>query len=83
MEWIQGLLSKIDVTTVVASALTFLAGLAIVKAKLGKALAVIGELADLLSEIKKASADEKYSPEEIKSIAKEGEDIIALFKAKK
>lgn len=76
MEWIQ----KIDFITVIASALTFVAGWAVVKVKLAKATEIIGELADLLSEIHKASADGKYSPEEIKAIAKEGEELIAEFK---
>jgi hypothetical protein len=77
---IMALLGKIDLTAVVASALTFVAGWAVVKVKLSKAVAVIGELADLLAEIKKASEDGKYSAEEIKSIAKEGEEVIASFK---
>ena len=77
---IMGLLQKIDLTTVIASVLTFIIGLTIVKAKLAKALNVIGELAELLAEIHRASEDGKYSPEEIKSIAKEGQDIIACFK---
>jgi hypothetical protein len=77
---ILGMLGKIDLTAVVASALTFLAGWAIVKVRLAAAMNVIGELSELLAEIHKASADGKYSADEIKSIAKEGEDIIALFK---
>jgi len=77
---ILGLLGKIDLTAVVASSLTFLAGWAIVKVKLSAAMNVIGELSELLAEIHKASADGKYSADENKSIAKEGRDIIALFK---
>ena len=77
---IVGLLGKIDLTAVVASALTFLAGWAVVKIRLSAAMNVIGELSELLAEIHKASADGKYSADEIKAIAKEGEDIIAMFK---
>jgi hypothetical protein len=77
---IFALLQKIDLTAVVASALTFIVGWAVVKVRLAAAMNVIGELSELLAEIHTASADGKYSPEEIKAIAKEGEDIIALFK---
>lgn len=77
---IMGMLGKIDVTAVIAAAVSFIAALAFVKPKLDKAMAVIGELADLLSEIHKASADGKYNPEEIQAIAKEGEELLAEFK---
>lgn len=80
MDIVMGWLSKIDYSTVIASSLTFIAGIAIVKVQLGKAMDVLGEVADLLSEIHKAGEDGKFSPDEIKAIAKEGQDLIALFK---
>ena len=80
MEIVLGWLSKIDVTAVVASAVTFLIGWGVVKIQMGKAIAVIGDLADLLSEIKKSLADGKLDKAEIEAILKEGNELIAEFK---
>ncbi len=80
MEMIMNLLGKIDVTAIVASAVTFILGIALVKAKLGKAISVIGDLADLLSEIKKSMQDGKLDKAELESILKEGNELIAEFK---
>jgi len=80
MDTILNLLHKVDYTTVIASALTFIAGLAIVKSQLVKAVRIIGDLADLLSTLKTALEDGKLNKDEVESIVKEGEELIAGFK---
>ena len=80
MDIVMGWLSKIDVTTVVTSAVTFLLGWGIVKVQMNKILGVMGELADLLSEIKKATADGKLDKAEVDAIIKEGQELIAEVK---
>jgi hypothetical protein len=80
MDQIMGWLSKVDLTTVVAAAVTFLIGLAVVKPKLSKAMSVIGDLADLLSVLKASLSDGKLTSDEVKAIITEGEELIAEFK---
>ena len=77
---IWGLLGKIDVTAVVAASVSFLVGLAVIKPKLSKAVAVIGDLAELLAEINKSMADGKLTKEETESIMREAQELIAEFK---
>jgi uncharacterized protein YgfB (UPF0149 family) len=77
---IMGLLGKLDYTAIIASVVTFIAGLAIVKVQLKKSLAVIGEVADLLSVIKGSLADDKLDAEEVKMIVTEAQELIAEFK---
>jgi hypothetical protein len=80
MDIVMGWLSKIDVTAVVAAVVSFLLGLAFIKPKLGKAISIIGDLADLLSEMKKSLEDGKLTSEEANSIIKEANELIAEFK---
>jgi uncharacterized protein YgfB (UPF0149 family) len=80
MDIVMGWLSKIDVTTIVASAVTFLLGWAMVKVQLNKAISIMGELADLLYEIKKSTADGKLDKTEVDTILKEAQELIAEFK---
>lgn len=79
MEQIFGMIAP-HIYTVIAAVVSFIVGLSVIKPKLSKAVAVIGEIAELLAEIKKASADGAYTAEEIQAIAKEGEDLIKEFK---
>ena len=77
---IIGLLGKLDLTAIVAAAVSFFVGLAVIKPRVSKAVSVIGDLADLLSVLKSSLADGKLSKEEVESIIKEGEELIANFK---
>lgn len=80
MDIVMGWLSKIDFVAVGSAAVTFILGLAMIKPRLAKAVAVIGDVADLLSCLKSALADGKVDTEEMKSIIKEAEELIAEFK---
>lgn len=80
MDIVMGWLSNIDWTTVVAAAVSFIIGLGVIKPKLSKAVAIIGDLADLLSEMKKSLEDGKLTTEEANSIIKEANELIAEFK---
>ncbi len=80
MDIVMGWLSKIDVTAVIASGVTFLLGWAVVKVQLNKALAVLGDLEDVLSAINKATADGKLDKAEIELILAEGQELLAEFK---
>jgi hypothetical protein len=80
MDIVMGWLHKVDFLAVVAASMSFLLGLAVIKAQLGKAVAVIGDLADLLSEIKKSMADGKLDKPEIEAILAEGQELLAEFK---
>ena len=77
---ILGLLGKIDFMAVIAAAVSFFVGLAVIKPKLSKAMAVIGDLAELLAEINRSMADGKLTKEETESIMKEAQELIAEFK---
>lgn len=80
MDVVMGWLSKIDWVSVSAAIVSFLLGLAIIKPKLGKAVAIIGELADLIAELKKSLEDGKLTKEEAQSIINEANQLIAEFK---
>ena len=80
MDVVMGWLSKINWLAISASAASFILGLSFIKAKLGKAVAVIGDLADLISELKKSLEDGKLTKEEAESILKEANELIAEFK---
>jgi hypothetical protein len=82
MEQIMVWIKQIDVSTLIASLVTFVLGISVVRPKLIKALAIIGDLADLLSVMKSSLADGKLDKIEIESIIKESEELIAEFKAK-
>lgn len=80
MDMVMGWLSKLDFTAIIASVVTFLAGITIVKIQLGKALKVIGDVAELLGAISKSLDDGKLDKAEIEAIVKEGQELIADFK---
>ena len=80
MEMVMGWVSKVDWMAVGAAAGTFILGIGIIKAKLGKALTIIGDLADLLSEIKKGLADNKLTKEELERIVVEADELLADWK---
>lgn len=80
MEILMGWIHKVDFTAVIASVVTFVAGLAVIKPRLTKALELIGDLSVVLADIKKAGEDGKFSTEEIKQIASDGEHLISEFK---
>lgn len=77
---IGALLQKVDLNAVIAAAVSFVIGWGVIKPKLSKAVAVIGDLAELLAEIKKALADGKLDKSEMEEIIKDGEALIAEFK---
>lgn len=77
---IQWVLAHMNPSVLVAAGLSFLLGLEIIKAKLGKAVIVIGDLADLLSEIKASLADGKVDVNELNEIVKDGEQLLADWK---
>lgn len=80
MEMVMGWLSKVDWMTVGAAAGTFILGIGIIKSKLGKAVGVIGELADLLSEIKKGLADGKLEKTELEAIVVQADELLKEWK---
>lgn len=65
---------------VIAPVVTFFLGLALIKPRLSKAVTVIGDIADLLSCVKSALADEKLDKAEVEEIIKEAQELIAEFK---
>ena len=80
MDVVMGWLSKIDWAAISAAVISFVIGLGIIKPKLNKAMEILGDVAVLLADIKKGSEDGKYTAEEIKQIAADGEHLIAEFK---
>ena len=77
VQWVVGHMNPL---TLVAAGLSFLLGLSIVKAKLAKAVTLIGDVADLLSALKASLADGKIDATEINDIVAHGEQLLADWK---
>ena len=77
---IGAMLQKLDITAIVAAVISFVLGLGFIKTKLSKAMAVLTELADLISTLNKGLEDGKLTKDEIQEIVVEANELLMEFK---